>query len=503
MFPDVAIKSAPALLLGGAVLLLLTRAFMKVMENRKIHKLGGRARYIPSRWGLFGLDEAFKVYNMAHQNRSEEHWNNNFKESGRDTLEMTILGNRVVLTQDPENIKAVLATQFHDYGKGEPFHLQWKAFLGDSIFTTDGPEWHQSRQLIRPQFIKNRVSDLHTFEKHILHMISLIPKDGSTVDVSDLFFRFTLDSATDFLLGESVDSLGSPRVKIAQAFQDIQQYMNDVSQTGPMKFLLPKRKFNKNIKVLNSFVEPFVERTLQLRPDELKDNTESDYNFLHALAKFTRDPRVLRDQIVSVLLAARDTTAGTLSWALYELSKRPDVVDKLRKEILEKLSMEVCPTYGDLKEMKYLQHVIQETLRLYPAVPFNIRMSLQDTYLPHGSGESGLDPVGMPKGTSIAYSALNMQRREDLFGPDVAKFEPDRWATWTPKSWQYIPFNAGPRICLGQQFALTEMTYTLVRLFQHFESVESRETIKQFTRCEITISPGAGVPVAFRSVRKP
>lgn len=104
-----------------------------------------------------------------------------------------------------------------------------------------------------------------------------------------------------------------------------------------------------------------------MRPEELKEKTEKEYNFLHALAEFTRDPQMLRDQIVAVLLAARDTTAATLSWTLYELSKQPKVVERLRMEILERLGSDTLPTYTDLKEMKYLQHIINETLRLYPA----------------------------------------------------------------------------------------------------------------------------------------
>lgn len=137
-------------------------------------------------------------------------------------------------------------------------------------------------------------------------MISLIPRNGETVDIAELFFRFTLDSATDFLLGESVNSLGTTgEMKFVKAFAQIQQYQNDVTRLGPLRVFMPKGNFKENIKILNSFVEPFVKKTLQLKPEELLEKTETNYNFLHALAGFTRDPKVLRDQLVAVLLAGR------------------------------------------------------------------------------------------------------------------------------------------------------------------------------------------------------
>jgi cytochrome P450 len=193
-------------------------------------------------------------------------------------------------------------------GKGRVFHDQWEEVLGDSIFTTDGKKWQRSRQLIRPQFIKERVSDLRTFERHIQHMMSLIPQDGSTVDIADLFFRLTLDSVTDFLLGESVNSLGAASDHgevFAKAFEEIMLHMNDIMRAGPLAIFILKRKFRKNIKILNAFVEPFVAKTLQLKPEELKDKKETDYNFLHALAGFTQDPKVLRDQLIAVLVVGR------------------------------------------------------------------------------------------------------------------------------------------------------------------------------------------------------
>lgn len=159
----------------------------------------------------------------AKDHTSLQFWRDRFADVGCYTGEVSLLGLPIVSTAEPENIKAVLATQFSDFGKGRAFHHDWKEFLGESIFTTDGDAWHTSRQLIRPQFIRDRVSDLHCFESHIETLfktianggalsgedqsVNLAAGNGKVVDISELLFRYTLDVATDFLLGKDVKSM--------------------------------------------------------------------------------------------------------------------------------------------------------------------------------------------------------------------------------------------------------------------------------------------------------
>jgi cytochrome P450 len=174
---------------------------------------------------------------------------------------------------------------------------------------------------------------------------------------------------------------------------------------------------------------------------------------------------------------------------------------------------------------------MNETLRLYPVVPFNVRLALHDTTLPHGGGPDGLSPIGILKDTAIGYAPLAMQRRPDLYPEswssppgnplDPLNFNPSRWYSWQPKPWTYIPFNGGPRICIGQQFALTEMGYTIVKLLQRFERIvplgeggsmqrgveaggpgkgEKRmmeEGQGPVLKAEIVLQPGMGVWVGF------
>lgn len=124
-----------------------------------------------------------------------------------------------------------------------------------------------------------------------------------------------------------------------------------------MNKFVPRGSFFAGIKVINDFVNPYIEQALRLSPEELATKTKSEegYTFLHAIASFTRDRKVLRDQLVTVLLAGRDTTASSLSWTFYELARHPEIVKKLRDEIIETVGLERAPTYADLKSMKYLQ----------------------------------------------------------------------------------------------------------------------------------------------------
>lgn len=348
-----------------------------LLENRAIRRLGAFAPSVKARLP-FSIDVVLRSISNATSNKDLDFWAWLFAwspDKHSPTVEVSLARQRFIFTADPENIKAILATQFQDYGKGEPFHEDWKHFLGDSIFATDGDQWHNSRQLIRPQFVKNRVADLDIFEKHVRHLLSKIGGRGEEVDICALFYCFTLDSATDYLLGKSVDSLDDPNTEFASAFAEVQRVQNTIARAGPFNKLLPKGTFWAGLKVINDFVEPFIESVLRMNIADLKEKTNQ--SFLHALAATgTRDRKVIRDQVVAILLAGRDTTAGALSFTFQELSNHPEIVQKLRREILERVGPMEAPTYEDLKNMPYLQHCMNETLRLYPSVPFNVSCDL-------------------------------------------------------------------------------------------------------------------------------
>lgn len=226
LWEQVSLRGTLILLVGSWIITVL---FSRFQENYRLSKHGVRAVRIPT-WLPLGLDIVYGAVKATIQHKNLDKWLEFYSTAKADadgngsyTCELTVMGRRTVFTSDPENIKAILATQFNDFGKGEIFHKEWQEFLGDSIFTTDGAMWHTSRQLLRPQFIKDRISDLDCFEEHLQtffkamanggalkgedQQVNMAAVNGRVLDISDLFFRYTLDVATDFLLGKNVKSL--------------------------------------------------------------------------------------------------------------------------------------------------------------------------------------------------------------------------------------------------------------------------------------------------------
>jgi len=142
--------------------------------------------------------------------------------------------------------------------------------------------------------------------------------------------------------------------------------------------------------------------------------------------------------------------------------------------------------------------VLNESQRIHPIVPSNSRQSVTDTTLPRGGGPDGSAPIFIPKGTFVAYHVYSMHRRHDIFGADADEFRPERWLEpgFRP-GWAYIPFSGGPRVCIGQNFALTEAMYVVVRMLQRFE-IESRDGEAWRERISVTCVGDGGCKVGLR-----
>lgn len=496
------------ILITGTLLCFPARATIRIVANqifkrREAARLG--VRIVPVAQGKW-------IGNFDVLRTMNEKFEFGYPGDGLDELieqkgllvNLRVLWSDMILTTSPEHIKTVLATDFHNYVKGERFHYNMGAVLGTGVFNSDGEMWKFHRAMTRPVFTRDKISHFDLFDKHVeqaIFKIKLRFHEGYAVDFQDLMSRFTLDSATEFLFGNCVHSLSSsipyPHTSylshakpvlsdaadaFASAFLAAQVVISTRERLGwiwPL-FEIWQDKSKAPMKIVNAFIEPIVREAIEKRRNTLasgdvKLEDEKGETLLDHLVSLTSDPVVLKDETLNIMIAGRDTTAATLTFIIYCLSEHPTVLARLRSEILAKVGASRRPDYDDIREMKYLRAVINETLRLFPIVPFNVRESIDATTWP--STDPNEKPFYIPAGTKILYSVFMMHRRQDLWGPDAEQFDPDRFLDarvnkyLIKNSFIFLPFNAGPRICLGQQFAYNEMSFMLIRLLQSFQSI--------------------------------
>lgn len=451
--------------------------YQRIRRNQKAKALG----CLPPNKGpskLFGYDNFRRSVAAARNSRSLERLYEDFIQYGNN-YEQTMLGTKSIVTTEPENIKTILATKFNDFSLGGR-HKIFDIFLGSGVFTLDGAGWSHSRAMLRPQFSRDQVADVAVLGGHVNQLISLIPTDGTPVDIQQLFFNLTLDTATEFLFGESTNclaegqegatatagllaSIGGEK-SFAHAFNHCQDFVARRGRAQSLYWLVNDAESRKMVKIVHTVVDGYVDRALARHKqkhtpgeEEKRIDTQSRYVFLDAMVSETQDRKVLRDQMLNILLAGRDTTASLLSSAFFYLARHPRVWKRLSNEIRSTFDPEDDQaeiTLERIRDVRYLKYFLNEVLRLQPPVPGNSRWAVVDTTLPVGGGPDGKSPLFIPKGCRVAYLINNMHRRKDFYGEDALEFRPERWAEDGKHGWDYLPFNGGPRICLGRELLL-------------------------------------------------
>jgi cytochrome P450 len=228
-------------------------------------------------------------------------------------------------------------------------------------------------------------------------LFAKIPNDNSTVDLQTLFFQLTLDSATEFLFGESVDVLRSPAGSEQQlfglAFDYAQTELTQRTRLGPFLWFYRNKEFDIACKRVHNFVDKFVARALEYRrayragEKSSNEKEKGKYIFANELALATDDPMQIRAELLNILLAGRDTTAGLLSNTFFVLARRPDIWAKLRNEVDQLEGKR--PDYETLRNMKYLKFVLNECKsRLKFRLSWNPAHIIRSTPpVPIGSGQ--------------------------------------------------------------------------------------------------------------------
>jgi cytochrome P450 len=367
-----------SLLLGGLVLVASYLITIRIATEKarqktiKQHDCEAPPKY-PSRDPFFGIDTIYDALRAVSSKTFLSQKKAHYDRYG-NTFSSTLSTLPVISTIEPENIKTVLSTAFQDFVVGAPRRNAFSPILANSILISDGKQWEHSRAFLRPSFARSQVGDLSTLEAHVQNLITAIPRDGSTVDLADLFLRYTADVTTDFMFGESINSLSQPesfRGDLMRAFRDAQLGAERRFRLGSFAKFVPQPAFYQAVKKVHDYMDEHVDRAIENRHVQQRSFDEGAQDdkrhiFLHELAKLTDDRQTLRDELLGIFFAGRDTTSALLSNLFFVLARSPGIWQRLREEV-DKLGGAV-PTLDELKTLKYLGFCLNEGQRsCFPA----------------------------------------------------------------------------------------------------------------------------------------
>ena len=319
---------------------------------------------------IFGLDLLFITLKAIKNHSVLAKSSDRFKQAGK-SFGFFQLRTRFFATIDVENIQAVLSTSSKSFDLGSRRRDAMAPLLGQGIFGTDGEQWRHSRAMLRPNFTKYQMRGFDMPEAHFQQLLlALVPEnEHNVVDLQTLFHKFTMDTATEFLLGQAVGSLSLTKSDnfdtFSHSFKVSMEALSTAVRLGPVAKLFTTREVAEAQEQVHAFIQSFITEALRTRDEgteaKLKDPNDSSsggrYVFLHELVKSTSDPLVIRDEILSALLGGRDTTASLLSNLFFCLARDLRVWRKLREEVCR-----LSPNYdqAELAGLKYTNMCISE-----------------------------------------------------------------------------------------------------------------------------------------------
>ncbi|KAM3464656.1 hypothetical protein MY5147_000573 [Beauveria neobassiana] len=418
-----------------------------------------------------------------------------------------LLGGECIYTIDPENIRAVTTSQFAQFQKAA-WVGEASKHIGRGVLMNEGEAWRRSRALLKPVFAKTTLDELALVEPHVKAMIAVI-RDGQqggagrAFDFSELARRFSLDVVTEFLFDGSVESLGNSSNNNTSNSSSSSSSSNGTDgadflclvkafepacglfiAVGALAWLKLAFSYRKLLAVVGGMKAFFKQRLDLLREEQQQQqqwyrpggDRSSSTSLFRMLEKEGLSVDDMQAELQNIFFASFDTTTALLANLVRVLAERPDVQEKLRGEMAHLDGRP--PTRQDISAMPYLRSVLYEGLRLYTPVASHSRQAAVDTTLPRGGGPDGQSPVVVRAGTTIVWSVYALNRNPAHYGDDWAAFRPERWCEGGASSAHaayFMPFGSGPRSCIGQQMAQTEISYVLVRLLQAFGTLESRD----------------------------
>ena len=348
--------------------------------------------------------------------------------------------------------------------------------LREGILVTDGAFHDHLRQVMTPALHRSLFERFVGVMRRNTDLVTSHWRDGARVDLVDEMRRIALCILTETLFGDDftrqIDALWSAILRTIR-------YISP----GPWVIWpsVPRPGYRRALRCMDGYLFQLIARRRAQTAAQLPD-------VLSALIDSGMDDELIKDQLLTMLIAGHDTSTALLAWALYLLSIHDDAMERARAEVETALGAEP-PTLAQIQLLGYLDGVIKETLRLYPPIHLGSRIAAVDVpfrdYL-------------IPAGTRVLYS-IYLTHRDERYWPAPKIFDPERFAPERAghrPAYTYLPFGAGPRNCIGAAFAQVEAKVVLARLLQRFAFRFVGGNVRP--RMRATLEPHPGVLVEAR-----
>lgn len=368
----------------------------------------------------------------------------------------------MIATQDPGFIDYVLKTNHKNYYKSPILTEQLGRFLGKGLLTSNGEYWLKQRRLIQPGFHPEKIHALYGIIKRTVdHFLSAFPT-GDRVDVYPLMNALAFEIVINTLFNIKVPP--ETRHELSSFITETQDFViKDIRQPHKSWWFKVSGEVHRNVKKAEG-ARGIIRNIIRNRQDSGQKFDDLLDMLLDARYEDTGLPmeeRQVIDEILILLIAGHETTANAMSWTLYLLANHREVLAALREEIKD-LNVDNSVTNDRLNA------VIRESMRLYPPAWISDRVALHD--------DAYLDYT-FPADTILILFYYGLHR-DPKYWEDPAAFKPERFlhdkgARDKPKA--YYPFGAGPRLCIGNNFAMAEMTLFLQAVVQHFDFIPTAE----------------------------
>ncbi len=385
----------------------------------------------------------------------------------------------------PEYIQHILQTKNKHYQKGKEYK-ELKLILGNGLLNSEGDFWLRQRRLAQPAFHKEKIEgfieSMNHFTKHLILDWKSNPK--KEVEVHSEMMKLTLEIVSDCMFGTDVEKTYN-QVKDALEV-NLELIQNRIRTVVKIPIPIPtsdNKKILKSKKVLDTIVYDII--NMRLKNPKLKRNDLLQM-FMESIDEESGEKmnkKQLRDEVMTMFLAGHETTANALSWGLYLLAKNKEVYQKMRTEVFEVIKDKDKIYMEDIKKMPYTALVCKEILRIYPPAFIITRRCVEP------------DKIGnyeIPKNSNIIIPTFSMHRSK-RFWDKPKQFIPERFVHEKniPK-FAYFPFGGGPRLCIGNTFALSEMQVILPLLVKNFSFHYSLKNEPEYVP-QITLRPKHGI----------